>query len=72
LAGILLVKLRVMNTAITPEAPAGEPVPTKASMGMWRIVGYVVGFQVLVVLVGAALFSVIGLASDGTGGCGGG
>jgi hypothetical protein len=39
---------------------------------MWRIIGYIVGFQVLIVLIGAALFSVVGLANDGTGGCGGG
>ena len=61
-----------MVSAITSDAPVPEPLPTKASLGVWRVVGYIVGFQVLVVLIGAALFSAIGLANDGTGGCGGG
>jgi uncharacterized membrane protein (Fun14 family) len=58
-----------MDAAIASEL--AEPAPT-TSLGIWRIVGYVVGFQVLVVLIGAAIFSVIGLAGEGTGGCGGG
>ncbi len=61
-----------MSPAIASEAAVCVPVPTKTSMGMWRIVGYVVGLQVLVALIGAALLSVIGLANDGVGGCGGG
>jgi hypothetical protein len=60
-----------MNPAITSE-PAEEPGRTRSSADMWRIVGYVVGFQVLIVLIGAAVFSVVGLASDGVGSCGGG
>jgi hypothetical protein len=59
-----------MDPAIASQV--AEPAPTTTSLGVWRIVGYVVGFQVLVVLIGAALFSVIGLAGEGTGGCGGG
>ncbi len=62
----------MLNPAITSEAAVEGPVPTKTSLGMWRIVGYVVGLQVLIALIGAALFSVIGLANDGVGGCGGG
>jgi hypothetical protein len=72
LAIVLLVKLRSMNPTITSEGPLPEPTPTKASLGVWRIVGYIVGFQVLIVLIGAALFSVVGLANDGPTGCGGG
>ncbi len=60
-----------MNPEITSELVAELPAPTKSGSGMWRIVGYVVGFQVLLVLIGAALFSVIGLANEGVGGCGG-
>jgi hypothetical protein len=60
-----------MDSAITSDAPLPEPAPTKASLGVWRVVGYIVGFQVLIVLSGAALFSVVGLANDGTGSCGG-
>jgi hypothetical protein len=61
-----------MNPEVTMGSALEPIAPTKTSLGMWRIVGYIVGFQVLVVLIGAALFSVIGLAGEGTGGCGGG
>ena len=39
---------------------------------VWRIVLIVVGFQVLVIAAAIFLFSAMGLANDGTGGCGGG
>jgi len=45
--------------------------PDKVSQ-VWRIVLIVVGFQVLVIAAAIFLFSAMGLANDGTGGCGGG
>jgi hypothetical protein len=39
---------------------------------LWRIVLMVLAFQVLAIVVAVVLFSAMGLADDGTGGCGGG
>ena len=39
---------------------------------VWRIVLIVVSSQVLLIALGMVLFNAMGLANDGTGGCGGG
>ena len=57
------------SISTTPETPADGP--DKVSH-VWRIVLMVVGFQVLAIAAAIFLFSAMGLANDGTGGCGGG
>ena len=55
-----------MESAIAPI------LPTKAASRVWRIVGFVVAFQFLAIIAMVVLFSALGFANDGTGGCGGG
>jgi hypothetical protein len=57
------------TTAAQPETPAEEPARVSR---VWRMVLLVVGFQALAIVVAVVLFSAMGLADDGTGGCGGG
>jgi len=62
--------VRVLDSISTaPETPADGP--DKVSH-VWRIVLMVVAFQALAIVVAVVLFSAMGLANDGTGGCGGG
>jgi len=56
-------------TTTAPESPAD--VPARVSR-VWRIVLVVVSAQLAVIAVGMLLFGAMGLANDGTGGCGGG
>jgi hypothetical protein len=59
-----------MTPAIAADA-AGTQAPAKRTSRVWRIVALVVAFQVLIVVLGIVLFSAMGLANDGPGGCGG-
>ena len=59
----------MIDTIATAPEPA-EP-PAKASR-VWRIVLFVVAFQLVVVAAGMFLFTAMGFANDGTGSCGGG
>jgi hypothetical protein len=62
-----------MSPAIAADAgPAETPAPRKKASRIWRIVAFVLAFQVLIVAIGIVLFSAMGLANDGPGGCGGG
>ena len=56
-------------TANAAELPA--EAPNRVSR-VWRIVLFVVSVQLAVIALGMLLFSVVGLANDGPGGCGGG
>ena len=56
-------------TTIAPEGSADAPARLSR---VWRIVLVVVSAQLAVVALGMLLFSAMGLANDGTGGCGGG
>jgi len=50
-----------------------DPIlPTKRGSRVWQIAGFVVAFQFLAIIAMVVLFSAMGLANDGTGGCGGG
>ena len=55
-----------MESALAPIAP------TKSASRVWRIVGLVVAFQIIVIFAFVVLFSGMGFASDGVGSCGGG
>ena len=55
--------------ATPPEGPT--EAPTKASR-VWRMVLIVVSVQLVLVAAGMILFTAMGFANDGTGGCGGG
>jgi hypothetical protein len=39
---------------------------------VWRMVLFVVSFQLVVIAAGMLFFTAMGFANDGTGGCGGG
>ena len=50
-----------------------DPIlPVNRASRVWQVVGFVVAFQVFVIVAMVVLFSAMGLANDGTGGCGGG
>ena len=55
--------------ATAPETLADGPDPVRH---VWRMVLMVVAFQAIAIVVAVVLFSAMGLANDGTGGCGGG
>lgn len=52
-----------------PEAP---PVPPARGNRVWRMVAIVVAVQLVVIALGLAFFTMVGLANAGPGGCGGG
>jgi hypothetical protein len=60
-----------MSPVITADDAAELPAPTKSAARIWRIVALVVAFQALILVLGIVLFSALGLANDGVGGCGG-
>ena len=55
--------------ATPPEGPT--EVSTRASR-VWRMVLIVVSVQLVLIAAGMIRFTALGLANDGTGGCGGG
>jgi hypothetical protein len=59
---------------MSPEMQSAlDPIlPTKRGSRVWQIAGFVVAFQFLAIIAMVVLFSAMGLANDGTGGCGGG
>ena len=61
-----------MNPDITMESALEAIAPTKTASRIWRIVGLVVAFQIVVIFAFVVLFSGMGFASDGVGSCGGG
>ena len=61
-----------MNPDVTMESALEPIAPTQTGSRIWRIVGLVVAFQVIVILAFVVLFSGMGFASDGVGSCGGG
>ena len=61
-----------MNPDVTIESALEPIAPTNTAARIWRIVGLVVAFQVIVIFAFVVLFSGMGFASDGVGSCGGG
>ena len=61
-----------MNPDVTMESALEPIAPTNTASRIWRIVGLVVAFQVIVIFAFVVLFSGMGFASDGVGSCGGG
>jgi hypothetical protein len=60
----------MLETGTTaPETPAEG---TARVSRVWRMVLIVVSAQLALIAVGMVLFGAMGLANDGTGGCGGG
>ena len=53
-------------------ASDGPAEDSRGASRIWGIVLIVVAAQLAIIAVGMVLFSAMGLASDGTGGCGGG
>jgi len=58
-------------TEATLAAPETSTEPPRASR-VWRMVMIVVAVQLVLIAAGMVLFTALGLANDGTGGCGGG
>jgi hypothetical protein len=56
-------------TAATPDGPADPPVQPNR---VWRMVLFIVTFQLVLIAVGMLFFTAMGFANDGTGSCGGG
>ena len=58
-------------TEATLTPPETSTEPPRASR-VWRMVMIVVAVQLVLIAVGMVFFTALGLANDGTGGCGGG
>jgi hypothetical protein len=56
----------------TLESELALIAPTKSASRIWRIVGFVVAFQVIAIVASVLLFSALGFANEGVGSCGGG
>jgi hypothetical protein len=51
---------------------AAAPQPPARADRVWRMVAVVVAAQAVIIAAGLLLFTVLGLANDGVGSCGGG
>jgi hypothetical protein len=60
------LQLKSLEASLEPNPPG------KSASRIWRIVGLVVAFQILAIVMMVVVFSAMGLANDGVGGCGGG
>jgi hypothetical protein len=58
-------------TEATLPAPETSTEPSRPSR-VWRMVMFVVAFQLVLIAAGMVFFTAMGFANDGTGGCGGG